>query len=281
MTLKRLLDKVIDPRGPIGEWLSPSITFKPRAGLPIAAPFSARAEMGTSAEVERALAAPRFVRADEADAPANRVRQVSAFVAERWAPVYAKTESMDLVEILRASETLIGWQVTQHVHSAHCDCTHARFEIESDGRMVHHACGRARKPISAEAFNEIVKSMQVQSTDDFYNGVYETIPGNDPIVLEGELLCGQPTYDSEGRMTHDGIIRGTMIKGGRREYRERTKGFVHWDKGFLEQRKIALAEEASRPVRNVQRALDATKGRVLPMRRIVGINPRYDRKSAV
>ena len=82
-------------------------------------------------------------------------------------------------------------------------------------------------------------------------------------------------------MTHDGIVRGTMITKGRSEYNERTKGYVHWDKGFVQQRYAALAEEDSRPVRNVRRALEATAGEVLPTWRPVGLNMRRDRRSAV
>jgi len=282
MAIIDFLKKIVDPVGPVGEVISPADVYKTRLGLPTSAPHVQRAELETTAQIERTLAPARFVAVEDAlEVPISRQRQVSAFVAERWAPVYAKTTSVDPIAILRASETLMGWQVTQHVHAAHCDCTHAKFELDADGRLVHSACGRARKPVTAEQFAEILATMQIEATDEFYNGIYETIPGNDPIILDGEILRGEATYDAEGRMTHDGIVRGTMITKGRREYNERTKGFVHWDKGFIKERLVAQAEEDSRPMRNVRRALEATAGEVLPMWRPVGINMRRDRRSAV
>lgn len=259
MRLLDALKKLADPRGPIGELVSPSEVFKSRAGLPVSAPHSERARMAAPAHVEHALAAPRFVAlADAVDVPRERVRQVSAFVEDVWAPVYGTTDSTDLGTILRVSQQQIGWRVTQR---------------QSASSIV-------RKRLSAEDFREVVQSTQIQASDAFYNGVYETIPGNDPIVLHGEILRGEATYDRDGRMTHDGIVRGTMIQHGRAEYNARTKGWVHWDAGFVAQRKAALAEEASRPVRNVRRNLERVAGECLPMRRLV-TNPRYDRKSAV
>lgn len=118
----------------------------------------------------------------------------------------------------------------------------------------------------------------MQASDAFYDGIYETIPGNDPIILDGQILRGEATYDENGKMTHDGIVRGTMITKGRREYNERTKGFIHWDKAFAAQREAAQAEYASRPVRNVRRALEACQGE-LPMHRPVGINFRKDKRA--
>jgi hypothetical protein len=138
---------------------------------------------------------------------------------------------------------------------------------------------RARAPVSAEQFQEIAQSLQIQASDEFYNGIMETVPGNDPIVLDGEVLRGEATYDADGKMTHDGIVRGTVITRGRSEYNERTKGMVTWDKGFLAQREAALREEASRPVRNVAANLDRVRGEVLPMRRLLA-NPIRDRRSA-
>jgi hypothetical protein len=259
----RLLDairKAVDPRGPLGEVLSPSEVFKERLGLPIAAPHTARAVLAASKEqVEHALAAPRFASLDES-APPNRVRQVSAYVEEHWSPVYAKTDSTDLATILVTSQQQIGWTVTQR---------------ESEQSRLAR---RAQQ--NAEEFAEVLQSMQIQASDEFYNGILETVPGNDPIILDGEILRGEATYDENGKMTHDGIIRGTMITKGRREYNERTKGYVHWDKGAWEQHLKAEAEWCSRPVRNVRRALEDCNN-ALPLWRPVGINFRRDRRSAV
>lgn len=260
--LLRFLERLADPVGPLGSILSPSVTFKERQGLPISSPHVQRVDLERTgqSQVAVALAPSRFVPAAEAiDVPASRVRQVSAFAEERWEPVHLKTDSTDMMEILRASETVIGWNVTQQPS----------------------ASSRARNKMNSEDFREIVESLQIQASDEHLNGYYETIPGDDPVILDGQILKGEATYDENGRMTHDGTIRGgTMITGGRAEYREKTKGFIHWDKGGLEQREKAIAELNSRPVRNVRRAMESYAGE-LPMWKPTGINFRRDRRSAV
>lgn len=180
--------------------------------------------------------------------PASRVRQVTPYLEEVWEPVYGKTRSTDMVEILRASETLVGWKVTK--------------------RQTVSSQERAR--LSAEQFAEQLQSVQIQASDAFYDGHYPTVPGNDPVIVDGEVLTAE-----------DGtVIRGGTMIRGRTEYNQKTKGMAHWDKGFVKERQKALAEEASRPVRNVKANLERVAGEVLPMRRFVA-NPRYDRKSAV
>jgi hypothetical protein len=266
----RLIDglkKLVDPLGPLGEVVSPSEVYKTRLGLPTQSPHVARARMEAPADVERALALPRFVALGDAhNVPANRVSQVGAYIEEVWAPVYRRTESADLVEILLASQEQIGWQVTQRE--------------SNDSRLAR----KARQ--NAEEFVEVLQSAQIQATDEFYNGILETVAGNDPIILDGEILRGEATYEtnedgSRGKMIHDGIVRGTMIRGGRKEYNDRTKGYVHWDKGAWEKHLAAEAEMASRPVRNVRRAMEAVAGEALPMWKPTGINFRRDRRSAV
>ena len=127
-----------------------------------------------------------------------------------------------------------------------------------------------------------MQSTQIQASDEWANGYYETIPGNDPVILNGEILRGEATYDENGKMTHDGIVRGgTMITGGRRQYRAATKGMVTWDKAAWKLHEEAQAEMASRPVQNVRRAMEAIAGEVRPMWTPTGVNFRRDRRSAV
>lgn len=261
----RLLDglkRALDPRGPIGDVVSPSIVFKERQGVPVTSPHTTRAIPHAPKEhVERSIAAPRFASIEES-APPNRVRQVSAYVEEHWSPVFRGTESVDLVAILLASQDQIGWTVTQR-----------ESEQSRLARRAHQ---------NAEEFVAVLQSCQIQASDEWANGYYETIPGNDPVILDGQILRGEATYDENGKMTHDGIVRGgTMITGGRRQYREATKGMAHWDKGFMAEREAAQAEMDSRPVRNVRRAMEAIAGEKLPMYGNVGINFRRDRRSAV
>lgn len=280
--LKSALRKIVDPIGPIGSIVSPSVVYKERLGFGVSASHAQRIQLETNAQVERALAPVRFVAEHEATPPKDRVRQVSAFVNEVWEPVYQKSASTDLNEIFAASQTRVGWRVRQEVRSAWCDCTKAVFEREADGEFVHRSCGRARKHLTAPEFAEVLQSAQIQATDEAYYTYAETIPGNDPVVMpDGNYLRGTPTFDADGRMTHDGIIRGgTQIKG-RKHYRQVTKNVAHWDQGFLEKRAAGLAEESSRPVRNVKRALDAVAGESLPLWRPTGLNFRRDRRSAV
>jgi hypothetical protein len=194
--------------------------------------------MAAPSDIAQALAPSRFVSLAEAiDVPPSRVRQVSAFIEEHWSPVYRTTASTDLVAILLASQEQLGWKVTQR---------------QSAASRIHN-----------DDFMEVVQSAQIQAKDDIYNQYYPTIPGNDPIEIDGKTITG-----------------GTRITGGRREYREKTKGFAHWDVGFVKARQAALAEEASRPVRNVRKNLERVAGESLPMRRILA-NPRVDRHSAV
>jgi hypothetical protein len=233
------LKKLVDPLGPVGQWLSPSEVYKDRLGLPIQSPHTMRAMLQAPADIERALAPSRFVAiADAVDVPKSRTRQVSAFIEEHWSPVYASTTSTDMFEILKASKTQVGWRVTQQ----------------------QTASSRAR--MTDAQFIEQAQTLQFQTSDEIYNGYFETIRGNDPIEIDGKILTG-----------------GTRITGGRAEYRAKTKDYVHWDKGFIEKRQAALAEEASRPVRNVKANLERVAGECLPMRRLLP-NARYDRKSA-
>ncbi len=249
----RLLDKVrklLDPLGPVGNWLSPSSVYKERAGLPIDAPTAIRAKAPTTTfDVQRALQPERVLPAD-AEVPKDRVRIVSAFIEEHFAPIYAAIDSTDLAVIFSTAPEIVGWRVTQHVRKD----------------------ARAKAPMSAEQFYEHLQSLQIQASDAFYNQYLETVPGNDPVVIDGQVL----------RAKDGTVIRGgTQIRHGRKEYAQKTKGFVHWDKGFHAKREEALAEQASRPLRNVKDALEVTAGEKLPMHRPVGLNMRKDRARAV
>jgi hypothetical protein len=265
----RLLDglkKLVDPRGPLGDVVSPDITFKERQGVPTTSPHTTRAILHAPKEhVERSIAAPRFVAlADANDVPSDRVRQVSAYVEEHWSPVYDSTQSADLLEIILASQRQVGWAVTQR-----------ESEQSRLARRAHQ---------NAEDFVEVMQTCQIQASDEWANGYYETIAGNDPCVIDGEILRGEATYEwnedgSRGKMIHDGIVRGgTMITGGRREYRAKTKGYVHWTKDDLPERARQQAAFDARPVQNVRRALEDCQN-ALPMYRCVGINFRKDRRA--
>lgn len=256
------LKRFLDPwHGPLGSILSPSIVFKDRQNIALSVPKAIYAQAPqTTLDLEKVTFGEKTMSAD-AEVPTSRVRAVSAFVEERYRPIYDSTKSTDLFEILKASQTLIGWKVTLH----------ARKEA------------KAKAPMTAEEFVEHVQSLHIpRLADEAYNVYLDSFAGNDPCIVDGEILRGEATYDEHGKMTHDGVIRGgTQIRHGRREYNRVTKDAVTWDKGYIKQRFAALAEQASRPVRNVQRALDAQKGESLPTWRPVGINFRKDRRSAV
>ena len=232
------LRKAVDPAGPLGAVLSPSDVYKERAGLPITSPHRQRVALEAPGHAQEAVAvAPaRFVAAaDAVDVPSDRVRQVSAFVEEVWAPEYAKTDSTDMLEILRASETLVGWNVTQ------------RLAASAKARMT------------AEQYAEVLQTAQIQASDAIYDQYFETIVGNDPIEIDGKIFTG-----------------GTRI-GSRNHYREATKDYIHWDAGYMAERQKAQADYATRPARNVRANLEATAGRVLPMRTVLN-NPRFNKR---
>lgn len=262
----RLLDgikKALDPRGPLGDVVSPSIVFKERQGVPITSPHTTRVILHAPKEqVERSIAAPRFVTVENAvDVPSDRVRQISAYIEEHWSPVYASTESADLLDIILASQKQVGWSVTQR-----------ESEQSRLARRAHQ---------NAEEFVEVLQSAQIQASDAFYDGYYETIAGNDPVILNGEILRGEATYDENGKMTHDGIIRGGTQIRGRQQYDRATKNYVQWDKGAWAERERQQSEMESRPKRNVRRAMEAIAGEKLPMWSPTGMNFRRDRRSAV
>ena len=220
----KLLWKVIYPQGPIGQWLSPSEVYKDRLGLPVSSPHTIRATVQAPGDIERAFAPARFVSMEDAiDVPKGRVRHVSAYIEERWSPVYASTTSTDMFEIIKASQTQIGWTVTQQQTQA----------------------SKARP--SAEQFIEIAQSCHIQASDEYLNGYYETIPGNDPLVIDGKTVTG-----------------GTRITGGRREYREKTQGMIHWDAGFVKERERALAIEAQKGVQGVRAEGERIMGERMP-----------------
>lgn len=259
------LRKLLDPRGPLGEVASPDITWKSRLGLPTQSPHVARARMEAPAHVEHALAPARFASLEEA-APTDRVRMVSAFIEEHWAPVYASSDSTDLVAILIRSQQQVGWSVTQR---------------ESEQSRLAR---KARQ--NAEEFVEVLASAQIQASDAFYEDYYETIAGNDPLMIDGEIVRGEAVYEeledgSRGNLIHDGTIRGGTYIKTRKQYNAATKGYRHLDKAGLAEIQAAQAEYSSRPVRNVRRAMEAIAGEKLPMHRPVGINFRKDRRSAV
>jgi hypothetical protein len=142
-----------------------------------------------------------------------------------------------MAEAIRANTTVVEWEVIQKVRSPHCDCVQATLDMEG-GKLVHKECGRARRHMSDEEVVEHIQRLQIIPSDDFYNTDYPTIPGKDPIMVDGKWLRGEPVY-KDGKMVHDGLIRqSTRMTRGRREYREKTKGMVLWDKGVVkEQRK--------------------------------------------
>ena len=172
-----------------------------------------------------------------------------------------------MAEAVRANTTVVGWRVTQRVRSPHCDCLKSTLELEN-GKLVHKACGRARRHVSDEELAEHILSLSIAPSDDFYNCDYPTIPGKDPMTVDGKLLRGEPVY-RDGKMIHDGIIRkGTVIRHGRREWREKTKGWCIWDKGVVKEREKAYAAEQRKWIKGVRPLVEKVNKERLP--RIIG-----------
>jgi hypothetical protein len=262
--LTDLLGKLVTPAGPIGEFLSPADVFKSRAGLPTSSPHTQR-DGGFREVAPAALAAPQFVAKDALTVPSSRVRLVSRYVEEHYAPVYETTTSKNFTVILAASQNLLGWTVTQKARTPHCDCLQATLTQEHDGQLVHRQCGRARQRVADEDIQQHILSLQVAPADEFYNTYYPTIRGNDPVILDGKVLKGEATYNANGRMTHDGTITGgTQMRGGRSEYRRKTKGMVLWDKGVVKEREKAYAAEQKAWITGVRPRMEKFNKQMLP-----------------
>ena len=240
------LKDLVDPLGPVGEFLSPSEVYKTRPGLPITASKNMRAEPTpiAFAEIEKTLAPARFVAAGDIEVPYSRERQVSPYVTERYRPVYAKTQSDDPAEILRASQQLLGWTVTQEPRSPFCDCRSALFSRDG-GEFVHRKCGRRRAPLSDREVVERAMSAQLQPSDSMYDTFYPTIPGKDSAVIEGVPVTG-----------------GTRLRS-RKEWREKTKGWVLWDKGVPAAREKADQDEKSKREAKVARVVEKCAQRLV------------------
>ncbi len=263
----KIVDKlkaVLDPRGPLGEVLSPSDVFKSRAGLPVEAPHTVR-DANFVPATTFVLAPAKFVAAaDMAEVPYSRMRLVSRYVEEHYAPVYDTPRWSGMAEAIRAQTTVVGWNVTQRVRSPHCDCLQATLEMEH-GKLVHRACGRARAHKTDEEFVEHIQRLQFTPADDMYNTYYPTIPGNDPVIMEdGKVLKGESVY-KDGKCVHDGTIRGgTQMKHGRREWKEKTKNMVLWDKGVIKEREKAYAASQKKWLDDVRPMVVKANKQMLP-----------------
>lgn len=221
MKIKEFFRKLLDPAGPLGEIVSPSIVFKTRQGIPITAPGATAVSLNQYFTVEQLESMGKTV-------PADRRENLSPRVDAVWTPVYGTTDSENFAEIFRVARTLLGWRINLVDRAETCDCKGARFQLV-DHELVHVKCGRMAAPIGrehAEDFYEHIQSLSFGVTDEFYNTFYTTIKGNDSIMTEAGPAKG-----------------GTRITGGRAEYREKTRGMVHWDKGFLPERAKAEGQE--------------------------------------
>jgi hypothetical protein len=215
--------------------------------------------------VSQAMLAPtRFVAiVDIGEVPISRVRQVSRYVEEHYAPVYESPEGKTYAQVMATGPVLTGWNISQAPRAPHCDCLHAKHEWDGS-ELVHRACGRARRHMSNAEFVEHIQTLQFAPTDEIYNRYYETIPGNDPVLINGKVLKGEAKYDAAGKMVHDGTIRGgTRITGGRAEYNHKTKGMVHWDKGVVKEREKAYAASQKKWIDGIRPRIEAMS-RLLP-----------------
>jgi hypothetical protein len=236
MNVLRWLAKLVDPRGPVGEIVSPSEVFKSRAGLPIESPHTLRADQSIydPAAIRYSLRPTQFVALGTQEPPKYLQRQVSRYVEEVWTPAYATTKSENIADIIRAGQTLVGYRVSERAVSPQCDCENAKFTV-IDGELAHGKCGRPMAYIGAEHSEDIaehVRSLNIAQADDNYNDFYPTIRGTDSVMT--------PAGPAKG---------GTRITRGRAQYRERTAGMVHVDgsaENYVFQRNLAEGQERKR-----------------------------------
>jgi len=88
-------------------------------------------------------------------------------------------------------------------------------------------------------------TVQMQPSDAFYDTYYPTIPGSDVGVVDGVRVKG-----------------GTHIRS-RREYNQKTKGWVHWDRGTPAAVNKALKEEKAKRESNVARIVEERAHRLV------------------
>jgi hypothetical protein len=149
----------------------------------------------------------------------------------------------------RAMEPLpFKWRITYRFHSwEHCDCPNARLRMVSGpgyADLYHEDCGRWRKTKVDGPLDEHITSLMLAPPDEMYDGYYPTIPGNDVAHINeaapgmdehrgGKVLYGNTELDNQDRVI-DGrheIRGGTEIRGGRAEWRRKSKGMIEWDAG--------------------------------------------------
>jgi hypothetical protein len=173
----------------------------------------------------------------------------------------------------RAMEPLpFKWRVTYRYHSwEHCVCPNAKLRMVSGpgyiGDLYHDDCGRWRKTKVDGPLDEHIESLMLAPPDEMYDGYYPTIPGDDIAHINegapgmdehrgGKALFGSTELDNQGRII-DGrheIRGGTEIRGGRAEYRAKTKGMIQWDAGTQRDFDKQKAREAeARKARNKDR----------------------------
>jgi hypothetical protein len=244
------LRRAVSPEGPIGEFLSPSDVFKTRAGLPVSSP-RAYAQLAVAApvdfaEIEKACAPQRFVVVNEGEAPKSRERVVSLYIVETWRPVYELPKGDSIMEIAMAAQSprLLGWTVVQTPRAPFCDCTVASF-TKRDGAFIHRECGRSRAALTSAEIVARAKTAQMQPSDAFYEGYYETIPGKDRGIVEGVEVVG-----------------GTQIRS-RRDYQQKTKGWVHWDRGTPAAVEKAKAEANAKRAAHLNRVIEERAHRMV------------------
>jgi hypothetical protein len=222
------LRKLLDPRGPAGEVVSPFDIYKSGRGLPFSVGHRQRAELAPIpfAEIEKALAPERYYAKGEIEVPYSRERVVSPYILERFSPVMQ-------------GMVIVGWRVSQEARSQFCDCTSAKW-AKSDGQFVHAACGRRRAPLSDEQFMEKALTIQKAPDDAIYDMYAVTVPGTDRAIIDGMEVTG-----------------GTHIKS-RRDYDQKVtkRGFVHWDAGTPKCVEKALAEEKSKREATTARGIE-------------------------
>jgi len=211
------------------------------------------------------------------DVPASRIRVVGErdgkLIHACYERVTLPLTGETTAEIARrAMEPLpFKWRVTYRIHSwEHCDCANARLQLVSGpgySELYHDDCGRWRKTKVDGPLDEHVESLVLAPPDEIYDGYYPTIPGNDVAHINegapgmdehrgGKALYGQTELDNQNRII-DGcheIRGGTEIRGGRSEWRRKTKGMILWDRGTqADFDKIKARQAEERKARNRER----------------------------
>jgi hypothetical protein len=154
---------------------------------------------------------PDFRDLSDSDVPERRYRRRGNLI-EKWTPIYGKASGSTVAEVVSSlggeyTPKQTGWRYESKVLPEHCQCKSGRFTQFGNLLVDVWGCGKSVKGNPEETPEEWyarVSSISIAPEDDYLNGMYPTLGGRD---------------DKDPK---------SWITRGRSEYRQRTRGMIHW-----------------------------------------------------